>query len=336
MTPKERVYAALRHEEADIVPYNLSIEEEVAQRLNLHYGSDEWRGWIVGHFAGAGIEWRKEDLDDEHFVDHWGTLWQQGNIFHYTDCPLKEPTLEGYEFPDMCTEEQLSKADRLSQDFPDRFTFFNMGLMFFERSWALRGFENILMDMVEHPSFCHELYERLMQTHLDIIEALVQRGAQLDALGFGDDWGQQQGLIMGVPHWREYLKPRLKKMYGAAHEQGWYVHIHTCGDVSPIVEDLIEIGVDILNPFQPEAMDTHELKRRYGDRITFNGGISTQQTLPLGTPEDVRREVQECIEVLGKNGGFVMEPSKPVMEDVPTENAAAVLEAIIQNGRASP
>ncbi len=330
MAPRDRVLAALRHEETDIVPYNIAIEPDVAERVTAHYGSDEWRSRIVQHFAGAGINWRKEDLDEDHYVDRWGTVWREGNIFHAEDVPLKEPSLKGYEFPDLCTEEQLRPADNLAADNPGKFTLFTMGLMMFERSWAMRGMENILVDLLEHESFCHELYDALMQAHLDVIAALVRRNAKLDAISFGDDFGQQRGLIMGVPLWRKYLKPRLATMYGAAHEQGWYVHIHTCGDVSDIIGDLIEIGVDILNPFQPEAMDTRRLKREYGERITFNGGISTQRALPFGTPDDVRHEVHECTELLGKGGGYLMEPNKPIMSDVPTENAVAAIETITQ------
>ena len=135
---------------------------------------------------------------------------------------------------------------------------------------------------------------------------------------------------MGEGYWREFLKPRLAKMYGKARDAGKFVGIHSCGDNTEIMDDLIEIGVNILNPFQPEANDIFEMKRLYGDRITFNGGIGTQVTLPHGTPEEVRAEIRTCASVLSKDGGYVMETTKPIMSEVPTENAVAALETVIE------
>jgi len=117
-------------------------------------------------------------------------------------------------------------------------------------------------------------------------------------------------------------------MYAYAKGKGLRVAIHSCGDVSEIVSDLIEMGVDIINPFQPEAMDVFALKREYGKHVTFNGGIGTQRLLPQGTPEEVRAAVRDCVTLLGAGGGYIMETAKPVMEDVPAENVAALLDAM--------
>ncbi|MBD3292486.1 MAG: hypothetical protein GF393_06150, partial [Armatimonadia bacterium] len=161
---------------------------------------------------------------------------------------------------------------------------------------------------------------------------LVDRVADLpiDGIRFGDDFGGQRGLIMGTPAWREFLKPRLARMYARAHEHGFDVWIHSCGDNSPGIEDLVEIGVDVFNPFQPEAQDVYDMNRQVGDRMTFEGGIGTQELLPMATPERIREEVERLCTEIGAGGGFIISPTKPIMPDVPTANAVACVEAILE------
>jgi uroporphyrinogen decarboxylase len=187
--------------------------------------------------------------------------------------------------------------------------------------------ENILMDLVESPAFVEELLDGLMQMHLDALDKLLP--LPFDSIRFGDDFGAQKGLIMGLRYWRKYLRPRLAKMYGRARAAGKIVSIHSCGDNSEIMGDLIDIGVQIFNPAQPEANDLPALKKKFGRHITFEGGIGTQHTLPLGTPDEVRQEVRGCRRDLAPGGGLIMTTTKPIRPDVPTANAAACVEAII-------
>jgi len=191
----------------------------------------------------------------------------------------------------------------------------------------LRGMENILCDMMLNERFTNDLFDALMELHLAAIAKV--KGLAFDAFRFGDDFGAQKGLIMGDACWRKFLKPRLKKMYGAAHDAGFRVMIHSCGDNSSIMGDLIEIGVDIFNPFQPEAMDVFEMKRLHGADITFNGGIGTQGAMVHGTPDDVRREVRKLLEVVGRGGGLIAETTKPIRPETPIENAAACVEELV-------
>ena len=335
MTPRDRIIAAIEHRELDFVPYLIPIDPEVVERLNGHYGGTGWRSRIQPFFRGGGVSWGREELPDGTWRDKFGVVWRDSEgrgAWHSVKVPLEEPTLAGYEFPELLPEEELA-ALRESFSRPTQlYSYVNIGMTFFERSWALRGMANILMDFLLHPAFAHELFERLMQMHLEVIDRLAE--LPLDAIRFGDDFGQQRGLIMGVPVWREFLKPRLKKMYDRTHELGMQVWIHSCGDNSPVLHDLIEIGVDVYNPFQPEAHDVYALKRQFGDRITFEGGIGTQGLLPRGTPEQIRAEVSRLCEEIGRGGGFIISPTKPIMPDVPTENAVACVEAILgQAGR---
>lgn len=328
MTCKERVYQALNFQESDIIPYNISIDQPVAERLDEYYGGrDKWPKY-ENHFAAAGWNWQVEDLGNDLFRDPFGVVWHQGTIFQIVEPVLKEPSLKGFQWPELISDDDVLQIERFCEHHKDKFTMYGFGLLFFERSWALRGMENILMDYVMHPEFVAELYDKLMELHLDALGKILH--LPLDCIRFGDDFGAQKGLIMGTSYWREFLKPRLAKMYGKARDAGKFVAIHSCGDNTPIMDDLIEIGVNILNPFQPEAMDVFEMKRLYGDRITFDGGIGTQVNLPHGTPEQVREEIRTCARILSEGGGYVMGTTKPLRPEVPTENAVAALETIIE------
>jgi uroporphyrinogen decarboxylase len=325
------VYQALNYQETDIIPYNISIDAPVAERLDEYYGGrDKWPKY-ENHFAGTGCNLSRKSIGGDLSRDPFGVIWQEGTIFKVVDPPLKEPSLKNAEWPVLVSDDDVPRIERFCEDRKDKFTMFGLGLLFFERSWALRGMESILMDFVLHQEFVEELFDKLMQLHLDALDKVLH--LPLDCIRFGDDFGAQKGLIMGTEYWREFLKPRLAKMYGKARDAGKVVAIHSCGDNTPIMDDLIEIGVQILNPFQPEAMDVFEMKRVYGKRITFNGGIGTQVNLPLGTPEDVREEIRTCARVLSKEGGYVMGTTKPLRPEVPTENAAAALETIIEEAR---
>ena len=338
MTPRDRVLMALRHEQPDFTPYEIPIDPQVAERLDEHYGSQDWRARIVGHTAGYGVPDGRVTLEEgSGYRDAWGCVWHTKNIFHTTQVPLPEPTLDGYEMPQLLTDEVVAAARESAQanaaSPQRRFYRAGSGMTFFERAWALRGMEGLLMDLVAEPRFVGELMDRLMEWHLPMIEAF---GAipEVDAIYFGDDFGAQHGLIMGTKWFREVLKPRLKIMYGRAHELGKYVFIHSCGDNSPIIEDLIEIGVDIFNPFQPEAQDVYAMKREYGKHITFEGGIGTQGLLPRGTPEGIRTEIRRLKQEIGQGGGFIVSPTKPILPDVPTENAVACVETILEGTEA--
>lgn len=334
MTPRERVWMAINHLQPDFTPYELPIDGAVYARLDEHYGSQEWRARIVPHVARFGIGDGRVMFDDgSGYQDAWGCVWHNKNIFRTTEVPLRQPTLDGYEMPVLVTDEvvenlrQTAAANAASEH--PRFLVAGSGMTFFERAWALRGMENLLLDLVAHPDFANLLFDRLMEWHMPMIETF---GAipEVDALFFGDDFGAQQGLIMGTKWFREYLKPRLKIMYGRAHELGKRVYIHSCGDNSSIIEDLIEIGVDVFNPFQPEAQDIYALKREYGKYITFEGGIGTQHLLPFGTPDTIRTEIRRLKAEIGKDGGFILSPTKPILPDVSTENAVACVETVLE------
>ena len=329
MTPREIVLQAVNHHETDVIPYALSINAEVWEKLDAHYGGRENFPRHETFMAGRGVRWQgDESLPGNRFRDLFGTVWVQGNIFHIEEPTLKEPSLKGYRFPTLVTDDEVPELAEWCAANRDRFTYFNFGLTFFERAWALRGMENVLMDMAAEPMFVHELFERLMELHLEGMDRILH--LPFDSIRFGDDFGGQHGTLMGLPHWRNYIRPRLAKMYGKVRDAGKIVSIHSCGDNSEILGEMIDMGLQIFNPAQPEANDLPALKKQYGKHLTFEGGIGTQRNLPLGTPEQVKAEIRQCRRDLGVEGGFIMSTTKPLRPEVPVENAVAAVETIIE------
>ena len=203
----------------------------------------------------------------------------------------------------------------------------DIGFSLFERAWTMRGMENVFMDMVERPEFVHEFLDTIADWNLEVVNAMLDR-FPFDGVEFGDDWGSQRGLLMGPDHWREFVKPRIKRMYAAVRGKGRKVFIHSCGKVDSVFDDLVEIGLNVFNPFQPEVMDTFALSKKYKGRLAFWGGISTQRLLPYGTPDDVRRDVKHILKTIGAGGGYIAAPAHSTPKDVPVENLVALIETL--------
>ena len=334
-TPKERVLAAFNHEETDIVPCQVVIEADLEDRLNKRYGGTEWEAKVKNNLSFAAYPyWARTDMTDDGLMrDEYGSIWDfSRQPFHLTDFPLKEPRVGDYDF-EAVTQVVLDSFDVAGakdtiREKSDRFVFgmFYFGL--FERSWMLRGFENALVDSILNVSFYEELLDRILEMQLRFLDKLLE--LPIDGVYLGDDWGDQRGVILGPDRWRRFIKPRTAKLYERVHAAGVPVFTHCCGAVFDIIPDMIEIGLDGLESLQPEAMDVYAIKREYGKDLLLWGGLGTQHTLPFGSPKEVRGEIRRLIEELGRGGGYILAPAKPLMEDIPTENAVAVIEEFAQ------
>jgi uroporphyrinogen decarboxylase len=331
MTPKQRVINALHHEQADNVPYNIGWENGVRDAFIEWCGDPSFDRHVVNHLIHAGVDAKRTDESEKGWIDEWGCPFQQGNIFHITDIRLPEPQLGDLRFPDLTEEWRYAGLDQCIRDYPDRFIMTVYYSCFFERGWMLRGMENWLMDLATDDPFVVDLMDGMLEMLLGFVDTVGRRSG-LDSIWIGDDFGQQRGLIMGPKIWRKHIKPRLAQVFDRIHQHGKYTGLHSCGDNTEIMEDLVEIGLDIFNPFQPEAMDIVEMKQKYGDRITFNGGIGTQGTLVYGSPEDVRREVRSVIREIGKDGGLIIETTKALRPEVPKENIVALIDELVNQG----
>jgi uroporphyrinogen decarboxylase len=329
--PRERVLTALRFEQPDICPYYIWIHEEMMGPLAQHYGVQDVKTTIVrDHQVMREILALKEYTTPDTYLDDFGALWRQGAVLHVERPALAVPSLRGYTFPDLSSDAHFAGLGEWLDTHWDRFKIVQLGMLFFERTWAMRGMENIMMDMHENPRFVDELLDGLESLCCSVIDRLVRDfGDRVDAIGFSDDMGAQRSMLISPAMWRRFLKPHQARMYSRIRSAGKVVYLHTCGHVEPIVGELVDMGVNMLQPIQPESMDIFALKREYGRHLCFAGGISTQQTLPFGTPEQVRAETRRCIEVMGEGGGYVVAPAKPILPGVPLANAVALIDTIV-------
>ncbi|MDD5697692.1 MAG: uroporphyrinogen decarboxylase family protein [Victivallaceae bacterium] len=327
MTKREIVKLAMTHQEVPYVPWNISLTIEARQKLVEHFGREDIESVLDNHFAGVANDIFR-DIGNNCVEDWFGVIWDRSadkDIGIVKGQLLKNPTLAGYEFPDPVHPRLFSNIDRAIREHGDRFRIFDLGFSLFERAWTLRGMEDLLMDFHLNRNFVKDLLRAIADYNITQIREAVKY--DIDSLRFGDDWGQQHGLIMGYPLWKEFIYPELKRMYAVGVEAGKFVCIHSCGDVDELFDDLIGIGLNSFNPFQPEVMDVHALLQQYHGRLCFHGGLSTQRTLPYGTPEEVKRECLALIEA-GVPGGFIFAPAHAVEGDVPVENMLAMLDTL--------
>lgn len=333
MMKKELVQKTLNHEQADVVPYHIDFTQEARQHMAEYYNDPDFESKLGNCLVGMGTEpagsW--EEVKPGFFKDQFGVVWDQTvdkDIGVPVDVLVTAENVDTFEFPDPDDPTRYQNYQKQIDEHADRFSLASIGFSLYERAWTLAGMENILMGMVTDRPFIERLLDRILDFNLQIIKNCME--FPLDALRFGDDWGQQHGLIFGGDLWRELIKPRIAKMYGAVKEAGRNVFIHSCGKVDEVFPDLIEVGLDVFNPFQPEVMDVKEIKEQFGDKLTFFGGISTQRTLPYGTPEETRAEVAMLLEVVGKGGGYIASPAHSTPADALPENIAAMID-VLQN-----
>jgi uroporphyrinogen decarboxylase len=326
---RDVVLAVLDGKQPPYVPWSCGFTLEAAEKLQAHYGDIDLDDALDNHFLGLGngIGFFN-DLPGDRVQDVFGVVWDRSvdkDIGQVEGCVLPEPTLRGYSFPNPLDPRFFADIPGRIASHGDRFRVFSIGFSLYERAWTLRGMENLMMDFHDHPAFVDELLNAIAD--YNILQTREALRYDIDAVHFGDDWGQQRGLQMGPRLWRRFILPPLKRMYGVVRDAGKHVSIHSCGDVDELFDDLIGIGLNMFNPFQPEVMEVASLVPRYRGRLAFHGGLSTQRTLPYGTPDDVRAETRLLLE-LGKEGGYVFAPAHAVEGDVSLENMLAFIEVI--------
>ena len=362
MNSRERVNCALSHKEPDRVPVDYWATQEIESKLLKHFGFSD-REEILQKFNVdfryiEGPKYIGPELpvnDDGCLEDHWGVPRvhvdigcedKAGAYREVIDFPLeKAETLEEiHDYPKWpspdhfdyeCVREQTAEArstgkvvvfvgDRMNR------------CAQLKPAMYIRGVEQILLDFVLNPEIAEYIFARITEFYLEYARRTFEAaGDNLDILLTGDDFGTQNGMFISPAMWRQFLRPGFKSFIDLGKQYGYKVGHHTCGSVRPIIPDMIDCGLDILNPVQPEAydMDHGELKSLFGDRLSFHGSISIQQTLPFGTPDDVRNEVKKRMEILAPDGGFIFCTAHNFQADTPVENILTLFEAYHEFGR---
>ncbi|MCX7887382.1 MAG: hypothetical protein N3B01_09055 [Verrucomicrobiae bacterium] len=349
MTALQRVRTALAHRQPDRVPrllyeevigYTPPIERLLRQRCAPQLPRDHFQMDITSVTVRPTVlprsrfaAWVSAEAPLEE-VDEWGVWWRSGGFHHFAHiesplCNVEDfQQLKQYPWPDLDqayrydgVRERIEELHRLG------FAVAAYAGSVFEQAWFLRGFERLMMDMTAEKEIAHYLFDRTTAFQQHAAAQFARAGA--DIIITGDDIAGQHGLLMSLGTWREFLKPRLAATVRAvkAANPDSFVFYHSDGNVEAAIPELIEIGIDILNPVQPECMEPALIKQRYGDRLSFWGTVSVQRTMPFGTPEQVRAEVCDRIRQMGHNGGFILSPAHVLPPETPWENIVAFFEA---------
>lgn len=360
MKHRERVLTALNHEEADRCPMQVSFTPEFAARLrrdmgfiesdlhNPHGGGNTYVleremdqdlllssvGWANSYYAVDALS-----QDGKRYTDEWGVTFQNTpyqtpfGTGHYTEIvgfPLAEDdAIDSYQPPDPTRPELYTEAEQAIREFGDEY--FMVGVTvttIFETAWALRGLEKTLMDFAINLDYAERLLDIPFEYHLTAAKKLAELG--VDMIWVGDDVGTQSRMLISPDTWRRLFKPRMARFFSELREINPNIKIayHSCGYIVPIIPDFIEIGLDVLNPIQPASMDPAQVKKQFGDKLSFWGTIDEQHTLPFATPEDVGAEVRSRLETIGKGGGLIIGPVHHTQLDTPLENFWAMVDTV--------
>jgi uroporphyrinogen decarboxylase len=354
MNRRERVLAAIRHEQPDFVPYQFHATAPVYAKVSRYYGLPGPHAvaeFVGNHIVKIGSDFNYNPWADNIKVelvpsggpvstsldasgglhtDEFGCVWdRRQGLPHPVQSPLAEDAggLDRYVMPDPRRAGRFDAARKLADRYRGKvFLFGKLGMALFERAWAIRGMQPLLEDMAGRPEFVEELLDRVVvEWNLPIIDQQLELG--VDGFYFADDWGSRSSLLFSPAMWRRFIKPRLAVCYERVKARGAVVGQHSDGHILAIMPDLVELGLDVFNPLEPLVYDPYQVKARFGDKLTFYGGIDLERTLPFGTPEQVKAEIHERAERLGQGGGYILQSSHTMLDDIPLPNIAAYIEA---------
>ena len=327
---REWIVETLAHRETGRVPYNFLFAPPALELAKKHYGDpiDKALDLPIRMMGCKSIKplYAPPAKHGSMIVDEFGVEWSTSDIDRGSPLgpALREPDLSHYTFPDPATEYRFDGLFDWCAAQETHFRFMWVGDLW-ERATFMRGMEDVCLDLSLHPKFVEQLLDGLANHILGTMKILFER-YDFEGVAVSDDYGTQHGLLMSPAQWRHFVKPRLKKIYALAKKNKRTVFHHSCGNVVEIIPDLIDIGLDVLHPIQPEAMDVPALKREFGKSLTFSGGVRTQDLLPFGTPDDVRKEVRRLKKTMGKGGGYILEPGITLQADVPLANIVALID----------
>jgi len=359
MNSKERVLTSLGHREPDRVPLDywatpevdsLLIEKlEVANREELLQKFQVDLRYLYLDYQDEGFQRLVDNsihkrLDNGRWVDLWGVVrkevkWGQGQYLEVVKSPLENANsleeIENYQFPDL---DRFSYSSLMSEctrykDYGliysgDRLT---TRTSIFKLPFYLRGMENFLTDLMLNPQMAEALIEKLTQFFLEHNKRIFEVvGNEIDIFLLGDDFGAENALLISPRIFRKFFKPKLKELFSFPKQYGIKVALHSDGAIKELIPDLLDIGLDILNPIQPLAKDMapEEIKKEFGKALTLHGCIDVQKLLPRSKPEEIKEKVKRYAHTLGEGGGVILAPAHNLQADIPLENIVSLYEAI--------
>ncbi len=340
MTSRDRVRAALNKEPVDRVPVFMWFHPQTLDKLSAlleiptgrvpeAMGNDVRQTWVNNNYAMEGVV---HEHDDEWHLDWWGIKWLKRYGFNQiASFPLagagREEVL-AYQFPYDRIEELLALMFPVVRDRGDCYLGCDVSPCVFEMYWRLRGMEDAMLDVGADPELADEMFRRCADFAIVLGKAACER-FPLDWYWTGDDVGGQRGMMLRPDTWRALVKPHLARVFAVGKSYGLPVAYHCCGALRPIIPDLIEIGMNVLNPIQCNCpgMDPLELKREYGAQLSFMGGVDTQELLPNGSAADVRRATKVLLDgMMADGGGYILAASHTISPETPDENIFAMYE----------
>jgi uroporphyrinogen decarboxylase len=373
LSSRERVLYALNHEEPDRVPIFFGTSGATTmlapgyEKLKAYLGIDSpteifWRGLQYTFMDERVLTWAgtdgrplmpgaapaplARDVSENVYVDGWGSVWERlpGAIYYeVVDSPLRRATiddLERYPWPDLGHPSRFAGLREKAKAIQDAGYAVVMmsGVSAWEQAYVSHGVENALCDLAADPDFMLALMRKITdQMKAGVIGLLEEAGDYIDVLITGDDLGSQSAPLMSPKMYRRMIKPFHAELYQEIKRRTKAkIFYHSDGNIYPLLGDLIELGIDLLNPVQVSAKDmgdTARLKREFGDKLSFCGAIDTQWALPYGTPDDVRAEVRHRIKDLAPGGGYVLASVHCIQPDVPIANICAMLDEAAKAGR---
>jgi uroporphyrinogen decarboxylase len=309
MTSRERVRAAIAHQSTDCLPHCIGCTSDMKARLAAELRVDSEDAYFDNDVIRVFPPWWQWiDIDDS--MHPWYTS---------ESLPDARPTVKG------ARSYEPFFADVTAAHEAGRYVLACIYGSHFEKANFARGIENFLADMAGDPEGAGRFLDDIIRRNLVMLDNFLAC-PEIDGVLLGSDWGSQASLLMSPTTWNALIRPGEQAEYDLIKSYGKHVWIHSCGCITAIIPSLIEMGVDVLNPIQPECMDVAMLKREFGKDLTFWGGLSTQQTLPYGSPDDVRREAREVMESLGAGAGYIFAPAQEIQTDVPLPNVEALRE----------
>lgn len=361
MNSRDRVIHAIQHKSVERIPldgwfttnvmdelkkeFGVVTTEEVQEQLGIDFRSvvldpaPEFRKsaqeltFMLDFETFAIADCIQRPIGENLFEDEWGIqikLNDDGVNWGYVYHPLSDLTFDNFKIPNLDESGRLDRAKEKIKSWNNQFVLATVSTVF-RRGWLLTGFSNFLTALMLNRDFIEKLLDRLFEYNLQETDMLAEIGVNMiQLLG---DLGAESSLFLSPDLWRELFKPRMAKLISAIKQKypDVYFFLHSDGKIDDIIPDLIEIGLDVLNPIQPECMDVKSIANQYGTDLTLHGTISLQKTLAFGTPEDVIEEAQSRIEIFGNNGGLILAPSNALTHDIPSANIISLYEYVKNN-----